>query len=234
MIKAVFFDLDGTLLPMEQEVFIKAYFGGLCKKMAPRGYKSEELVSAIWQGTKAMVINDGAKTNEERWWDAFCAIYGERARDEEEPLDEFYLNEFKSVSGACGYDKRAKEAVDECHKRGFRVVLATNPIFPRVATLERMRWAGVEQSDFELITTYENSRHCKPNPEYYKDILKECGLSAEECVMVGNDVKEDMVARTLGMKVFLLTDNIINKDGEDIDKYPHGSFDELIEFIKGL
>ena len=51
--------------------------------------------------------------------------------------------------------------------------------------------------------------------------------------MVGNDVEEDMVAGTVGMKVFLLTDCIINKQGKDIASFPHGGFDELLQYILG-
>ena len=88
--------------------------------------------------------------------------------------------------------------------------------------------------DFEIITTYENSRHCKPNPDYYREILSKRGLKPEECAMVGNDVGEDMIAETLGMRVFLLTPCLINKTGTDISRYPNGGFPELLEFIRGL
>ena len=59
-------------------------------------------------------------------------------------------------------------------------------------------------------------------------------ISPKECLMVGNDVAEDMIAEELGMKVFLLTDCMINKQNCDISQYPHGSFDDLISFIKTL
>ena len=49
--------------------------------------------------------------------------------------------------------------------------------------------------------------------------------------MVGNDVGEDMVAKNLGMKVFLLTDCLINKSGEDLSAYPHGTFKDLEEYL---
>lgn len=117
---------------------------------------------------------------------------------------------------------------------GFRVALATNPIFPAVATESRVRWAGLEPDDFELYTTYENSKFCKPNPGYYSEIIKKLKCSAEECLMVGNDVTEDMIAEKLGMKVFLLTDCLINKENKDITSYPCGSFDELIEYVNSL
>ena len=114
------------------------------------------------------------------------------------------------------------------------MVLATNPLFPPTATESRVRWAGLQPSDFELITVYDNSYHCKPNPAYYEDILRTIGARAEECVMVGNDAKEDMIAESLGMQVFLLTDCLINSENRDISKYPRGSFRELMEYIKTL
>ena len=52
--------------------------------------------------------------------------------------------------------------------------------------------------------------------------------------MIGNDVNEDMVAETLGMKVFLLTDCLLNKDNKDISAYPHGGFPELLSFVEEL
>ena len=52
--------------------------------------------------------------------------------------------------------------------------------------------------------------------------------------MVGNDVVEDMIARKLGMEVFLLTDCMINKTGADISVYPHGGFDTLLGYLEAL
>ncbi|MBQ7839810.1 MAG: HAD family hydrolase, partial [Lachnospiraceae bacterium] len=112
--------------------------------------------------------------------------------------------------------------------------LATNPLFPAIATQSRAKWAGLDPEDFALITTYENSYHCKPNPDYYQEIMDKLKVKPEECMMVGNDVSEDMIARELGMKVFLLTDCLINKDGADISQYPNGSFPELLDYIRSL
>ena len=50
--------------------------------------------------------------------------------------------------------------------------------------------------------------------------------------MVGNDVQEDMIAETVGMKVFLLTDCLINRNGADISVWPHGGFDDLLRWIE--
>ncbi len=234
MIKAVLFDLDGTLLPMDQEVFTKGYFGGLVKKAAPSGYEPQQLIQSVWTGTKAMFKNDGSRTNEEVFWSTFADIYGEEAFKDKVIFDEFYRDDFDGVKVTCGFNPKAAECVKAARDAGLRVALATNPIFPQIATEHRMRWAGLAPQDFEICTTYENSRHCKPNPEYYLDICRSLKLDPEDCLMVGNDVTEDMIAESIGMKVFLLTDNLINKENADISKYPNGNFDKLSEYIRAL
>lgn len=232
MIKAALFDLDGTLLPMDQDAFTRGYFKLLAKKLAPHGYEPETLVKAIWHGTKAMVTNDGGKPNEVAFWDDFAAIYGEAARQDEVLFREFYAEDFEKARTLCGCSPKAAEAVRLLKNAGCRVALATNPIFPAVATEARIRWAGLTPEDFELYTTYENIGFCKPNLDYYKEILRRMELQPEDCLMVGNDVGEDMVAVKLGMRVFLLTDCIINREDEDIHVFPHGDFDALLQYLR--
>lgn len=232
-IKAVLFDLDGTLLPMDMDVFINRYFGLLAQKLAPRGYESKKLINAIWTGCDAMVKNDGGRTNEEVFWAEFARIFGEEALADKPLFEEFYANEFRQAKEFCGYDPWAARAVRAIKESGRRVALATNPIFPAVATENRVRWTGMEASEFELYTTYENCRYCKPNLDYYRGILDKLDLRPEDCLMVGNDVREDMVAQVLGMQVFLITACLINKEGKDISAYPRGSFEDLIQFVCG-
>lgn len=233
-IKVILFDLDGTLLPMDQEVFAKAYFGGLAKKAAPYGYEAEKLVKTIWEGTAAMVKNNGGDTNENVFWKLFAEKYGADSLKDKILFDEFYENEFEQIKAVCGFNPQAKMCVENIKEMGYRVALATNPIFPEVATKARMRWAGLDAEDFELYTTYENSHYCKPNLSYYKSIISALNVEPQECLMVGNDVDEDMIAETLGIKVFLITDCLINKTNKDISAYPNGDFADLIEFLKGL
>lgn len=230
-IKAVFFDLDGTLLPMDQDVFVKSYFKGVASKLAPYGYEPDALIKAIWQGTVAMIKNNGTKTNEQAFWDTFKDIYGENCIKDIPVFDRFYEENFDSLKSVCGYNPNAAEIVRKLKSKGVRVMLATNPIFPSIATEKRIRWTGLEPADFELFTTYENISCSKPSLAYYSEILSRTGLKAEECIMVGNDVGDDMVARQLGMQVFLLTDCLINKGNEDIAQYPNGGFDELDAFL---
>ena len=113
------------------------------------------------------------------------------------------------------------------------MILATNPIFPSIATLQRVSWAGLDKDNFSLITTYENSTYCKPNPKYYEEIIQKMNLDPSECIMVGNDAIEDIAAGVTGMKVYIITNNLLNGDKVDISKYPHGNFDDFIKWMRG-
>lgn len=233
-ITTILFDLDGTLLPMDQNIFTETYFGLLAKKMMPYGYEPKELVSAVWNGTSCMIKNDGSVTNEQAFWKRFVEIYGDKVKEHYHLFEDFYENDFDNVKDSCGENPKAKELVLKLKERGFRIALATNPIFPAVATQKRIGWVGLKPEDFEFYTTYENENYCKPNIKYYEDILNRLGVSPDECLMIGNDATEDMVASELGINVFLLTDCIINENNVDISKYPNGNFDDLEKYIENL
>lgn len=229
------FDLDGTLLPMpSQELFVQTYFRALAVKLVPYGMEEKSLYKSLWAGVKAMVENDGQTTNDNRFWNAFAGIYGEDIRKLEPVFEDFYRNEFIAAKITTSREPLAKECIQLLKEKGYRRVLATNPLFPKVATNHRIQWAGLDPEDFEIITTYDNSSYCKPNLNYYKEILSKIGKNPEECIMVGNDVKEDMCAAELGMDTFLLKDCLINTDEADISRFRQGNFHDLLEFIKKL
>ncbi len=233
-ISTLFFDLDGTLLPMDQDAFVEGYFKLLAKKMIPYGYDPQELIKAVWAGTGAMVKNDGRVTNDVVFWEAFKKIFPETAERDMPLFEEFYKNEFDKAIAFSAPSPKVPEYIRELKAKGYRLVLATNPIFPEIATMKRISWAGLKPEDFEIVTVYENSSYAKPNPEYYVDLCKQLNIAPEEAVMVGNDVEEDMVAETVGMHVFLLTDCILNKKAIDISKYPQGGFDAYLKYLEEL
>ena len=234
MIKTVLFDLDGTLLPMDQDTFTNYYFKELVKKMAPHGYNADELIKGVWKGTGAMVRNDGTKTNEEAFWEVFLKIFGEDKLNDQPIFNDFYENEFNIAKNVCGFNEASAEVISTLKGKGLDVVLASNPLFPLVAQKNRMNWAGLNVDDFSYITSYENSHYCKPSKEYYTEIAELLGLNPAECLMVGNNATEDMVAREAGMEVFLLTDCLINDDNVDLSQFRQGGFKELKKLINEM
>lgn len=232
--KTILFDLDGTLLPMDQEVFTRAYLQELGHKGTSLGYGEQELIRAVLGGLEIMMKNDGEKTNEERFWTFFLATFGGDVDKHSQEFDKFYQNEFSRVAKAVQPTPLAKQAITILKQKGYELVLATNPVFPRAATRERMRWAGLEVNDFALITTYENSRFTKPSLKYYQEILTTIGARAEDCLMIGNDVLEDLVVAELGMEVFLVTDDLINTEDLDYSQIPQGNRHEMLDFLQSL
>jgi len=233
MITTVLFDLDGTLLPFEQEDFIKIYFGELCKRLAPLGYEPQQTVKSVWAGTKSMIMNDGTRLNSEAFWETFNAL-NPGLPDARKQCDEFYTHEFDKAKASLKYIPDRKPLIERLKAAGFRVALATNPIFPLDGVITRMGWVNLAPEDFELITYYDNSTYCKPNPKYYQEIFGKLRVKPQECVMVGNSVPEDMIAESLGVTVFLANEFVENPDKLDHSKYPQGTLDEAADYIISL
>lgn len=230
-IKAILFDLDGTLLPMDLKTFQITSGRLFAEKMAVYGYEPEQLMRASWEATMAMSDNDGSVLNEALYFGKMLELYGEGIRADFPHFKAFYENEFDRVKEVCGFDPQAGETVRTLKEAGYRLVMATNAWFPESAIRARLRWAGVDADLFEFMTLMDNSHYCKPNLSYYEEILQKLSLPAEECLMVGNDVQEDMVAEKLGLQVFLMTDQLIHRTSEDISRYSQGSFDELLAYV---
>ncbi len=230
MITTVLFDLDGTLLPFKQDDFVKIYFSELCRKLAPMGYEPQHTVKSVWGGTKAMVMNDGSRLNSEAFWETFNAM-NPGLPDARPACDEFYTHEFEKAKASLKYIPDHRPMIERLKSAGLRVVLATNPIFPLDGVRTRMAWVNLAPEDFGLVTWYDNSTFCKPNPKYYQEILGKIGAAPEECIMVGNSVSEDMSAGTLGMDVFLANEFVENPDSRDYSGYRQGSLDDAERYI---
>ena len=233
MLDTILFDLDGTLLPMDQNDFIKAYVTQLCRRYVPCGYDKDAIVKALWTGTAAMVKNDGTCTNEDRFWAAFDALLGDTApiRDS---IPSFYTTEFDAVKEITAPSPLSRQIVDTLRGKGYDLILATNPLFPAAGVRTRLSWIGLAPEDFSLVTTYDNSTFCKPFPGYYQEILKKTGKTPEQCRMVGNNPLDDMSAAKLGLDVYLVTDYIENEKGLPIDAFPQGSLASVLTWSEAL
>jgi HAD superfamily hydrolase (TIGR01549 family) len=238
----VLFDLDGTLLPMDMKEFTDTYMFTLASRLDFRGYDSKKITAGLWIGVKAMVDNNGMITNEECFWKAFENFMtdgnGKMDRKDrrklEKEINKFYQEDFGMARFVTHPTDIAGQCVDILKNKGYGLVVATNPIFPEIATLERIRWAGLNPDDFNLITCYENSCYAKPNLEYYKHILKTLDKDPEDCLMVGNDVGEDMCAKKIGLDVFLMEGNVIEDINTDISEIKRGNWNVFKEYISNL
>lgn len=232
MIKAILFDLDGTLLPIDTDQFVAGYIRQLSAYVShlidPRTFVKE-----LFASTAAMIGNkDPQRTNKE----VFDADFYPKVGRKEEliPLiDRFYEEEFPKLFSHVTPHPFTAHMMTAVKEKGYRTAVATNPLFPESAILERIRWSGATPAHFEWITTYENSHFTKPNLEYYVELVDQLGIDPAEILMVGNDVQEDLVAQQLGMKTYLVTDKQIDRGAPQFLPDRKGSmqsfYRELIE-----
>ena len=230
-ITTLLFDLDGTLLPMDNEHFTRGYFKRLVPRVAHL-LPPDQFVAQLWKSTAAMVQSDDeTRTNEEVFKQDFLAAVGGREEDWWPIVEDFYAGEFGDLIELSNPTPLARQVCEAALAKGYRLVLATNPLFPRPATEHRMRWANVADLPFDLVTTYENSHFCKPNPHYYQEIMQKVGVAPDECMMIGNDSYEDLIAGTLGMKTFYVTDCAID-EGKALPFDHSGKMSDLLAFIQ--
>jgi len=231
MFRGIFFDLDGTLLPLDLAEMMNSYFRALTVKLSSL-VEPVSFMGALMAGVERMLYNDGQGTNEQVFMEAFFRCLDQEPLQLLPIFDDFYLNEYRDLGRHVVPRPEARRALDLAGATGAQVVLATNPVFPRLAVEARLEWAGLADYPFAAITSYENSCFCKPNPGYYLEILEATGLQGHECLMVGNDTKEDLVATELGLSTFLLEDFLIDR-GSEYQPTWRGSWEELLKVLGG-
>jgi HAD superfamily hydrolase (TIGR01549 family) len=214
----VLLDLDGTLLPLDHNGFAQAYFQAFAKTMIPFDIFPENAIKALKAGIHAMHKNTGEQTNKDAFWATFCELVQQPKEVLEAALDTFYETEFRQLQSFSGINPTAQKLVSALKEKGYTLALATNPVFPKTAILQRLEWAGLGESDFVHITHYENSHYCKPNPNYFKEILKYLSKEPKNALMVGNDGTEDIGAFQAGLSLYFIEETLIKRDG--LEMYP--------------
>ena len=230
MLKAVLFDLDGTLLGNNMMVdFVPQYFKKLTASMASH-VSPERLIAAIEEGSRAIAQNDGSQTNEKVFAEAFYEYLGVPPESLEPYLMDFYVRIFPTLRD-CTYRKpSARKVVATAFAMNYKVAVATNPFFPAIAIETRMGWAGVEGFPYDRVTTYENSHFAKPDLRYFQEILEALKCPPTQALMVG-DQAMDMVASKLGCRTFLVPSGATESQMDAPDPDYRG---ELVDVISVL
>lgn len=234
MIDTILFDLDGTLLPLDDKQFVELYMGLMGRRFQRLGHDPKAFVKAVWAGTKAMIENDGSRTNERVFRDVFSKLVDDTDGAVYDEFERFYLEDFPKVKASARPSKHSPKIIAALKAKGYRIAIATNPLFPWVATRQRIAWAGLDEKDFELVTTYENSRFAKPNPRYFQDVLDRLGTTRKTTLMVGNDRSEDGAAEQAGIPVYIVTDCLINDKALAMDDVAHGTLRDFAKFVDSL
>ncbi len=208
-IKAILYDLDDTLLVNPMDTFVPAYLRALTTFMADR-LDPDLLTSSLLGAIRVMDRDtDWSRSNAEVFFEAFLSALGGRREELEPAFERFYVEAFPALRTITSSLPEARTAVGWARRTGRQVVVATNPMFPAIAIRQRLEWAGLSPDEvrFDLVTTLENSHSTKAHPEYYSEIARQLGRAPEECVMVGDNWRWDVVhAVRAGMSTFWIAD----------------------------
>ncbi|ADQ15579.1 HAD family hydrolase [Halanaerobium hydrogeniformans] len=228
------FDLDGTLLTINIDKFLNRYFAALSAEFDDLYPDKQGFISNLMASTQKMIKNDGKKTNREVFMEDFLAhLNGEDREEIKKRFHDFYQNVFPSLEKDFEIDKQTPaNIISYLKEKNKSLVLATNPLFPRQAVVERLNWAGIAAEDFDFISSYENMSYAKPNPNYYQEILDKIGASPNNCLMIGNDLEDDTAAQDIGIPTLIINNHLIENEAKDLDLVWQGSLDEFYSLIK--
>ena len=232
MLKAVFFDLDNTLLENDMGIFIPSFLETLAPRFAhiipPETFKRWMLRSV-----HQMIVDiDPRSTNREVFVRDMVMRSGYSWTVLGPIFERFYAEDYTGLESLSRPIALAPKVVEAALERGLIVAIATNPIFPLGATWERIRWARLDGLPFALVTSYDDMHFTKPHPEYFLEVAERLGQEPADCLMVGDDPANDLPALEAGLPTFLVTDHMDRKKRATHSPTLAGSLSELHRLLK--
>jgi FMN phosphatase YigB (HAD superfamily) len=232
--KVILFDLDDTLLRNDVDQFLSAYFRTLTPHIS-HYFPDDDFYSIFHTATRAVLMaKPSSQTLLQVFIDAFEKNTTTRFSDIAAALEKYYETDFSKISKVTRNIPKARIAVETAYQKSEGLVLATIPVFPERAILERLKWAGINASLFTLITHIENMHTSKPQPAYYTEIAEMMRINPEDCLMIGNDHIDDLSAKTVGMHTFLVSDFEKNRDSAKFSPDHYGSMEKLVTFLENM
>ncbi len=234
--KALFFDLDGTLINFNEGEFVKLYLGAAAKFFSDLIPNPKTFVEELLKSTAIMEKADNPDTTTlEVFVNDFCPKFEIDCQTIMNRFEDFYHKKFNVIQPIIKQMNGVKEILSILKNSysDIPVLLTTNPVFPYIAVKKRMEWGGLIAADFDHITHAENSYYCKGNDKYWYSVLEYSKTKPENTLVVGNDAFRDLRAKKLGFKTYLVDENIENEESlnENIPDY-RGSLVDLLALLK--
>jgi len=205
----VLFDLDDTLIANNVDTFIPGYLKALGQTLAE--LSSKQVIQHLLAATQKMSESDlPGKTLEQTFDEHFYPKIGVSKEQLRGTIDHFYRDVFPSLKTMTQPIPDAVQLVDRLFDEGYTVAIATRPLFPRTAIVQRLEWAGlsIEKYPFAIVPSYETFHFSKPNPAFYAELLAQIGWPDQPAVMVGNTLEDDILpAAQFNIPAFWLNDH---------------------------
>ena len=228
-IKAILFDLDGTLINVDLKKFIPNYMRLLSEKFKDI-IRPSKFISLLLEASDRIDQNDGSIINERVFEQVFFPLNGYSRKEVNHFFDEFYENDFIKLKIHTEAKQDARFVMSKVFKRGYDVVIATTPVIPLTAIQQRLDWAGVGDFNYNFITTIENMSANKPHEKYYTQIFDTLRVKPSECLMIGDENK-DMLASKYGCLTYLVPSSNTNLEPTTPKPTFQGTLKELVDLL---
>jgi FMN phosphatase YigB (HAD superfamily) len=229
---ALLLDLDGTLVGLSYGFFRGPYVEAVAAHFP--GFPLDRFRDALWSSFGEIMEHARAdgESNEAGFLRAFAAATGMGQEEARGRFAAFYRESFPGLASHAEVVPMAAELVVKAREAGYRLVLATNPIFPRAANLERLSWAGIDPSLFDFVPGVGEFGTCKPQPAFFRACAAAVGVLPGRCLMVGNDEEQDLPAADAGMKTFLVRPFLISRGRATHKPWREGEIDDLGRLLR--
>ena len=234
-LKAVLFDLDDTLLENDMAQFGPVFYELFARRFTPV-IEPERLIAALSTTLQAVLQHDDPDiTNEERFWREFPTLARLPIEILRQLVDRFYAEDFQQLQYLVRVRPEAQQIVGSAKDRGLNIVLATNPMFPLTAILQRLEWASLRASDFTHITSLENSHACKPHARYFTEVLSLIGVEPREALMIGDDWRLDIApAMALSLHTYWLNERGCQPPAHVPRPEASGTWNEFVDWWQAV
>jgi FMN phosphatase YigB (HAD superfamily) len=238
-VQTLLMDLDGTLLESHDFRLRLDFIVQCLSRFRRQGgiWRAIRALRAVTRAVEYPSESDRHLTNAERASRAFSRVLGLPLPEATEILHREVAETFRTLGRHFYPVPGAREFIEWASPR-YRLVLATNPVWPLEQVLLRVKWAGIDPAVFSAITHSGRMHFCKPSVEYYQELLRQEGLKAEDCALVGDDLRKDLPATRAGISVFILHEPLSKKSpmlelSGALARAEAGSYTELTQLLKG-
>jgi len=234
-INTLLFDLDGTLIDMRPRGLRVRFMSRALLRYAG-AIPFWKIPTAFSKAMQDLQNNTSSITNYKTFLNTLSSYAKSNPQEIERRTRLLISKDFARFSSSFISRPGAKETVDLGNRLGYKLVLATNPVWPLQAIQFRATWGGIQTDSFDFISHSEIMNRAKPSPEYYEQLLQKIEIPAENCLMIGNDPHKDLPAREAGIRTFLVEKPETEKNWDIICKDPRlngwGSLFDLQEWMK--
>ena len=231
MIKAIIFDLDGTLI--QTEILKANSYGKALEQLSENSVQEKQVVESFKE-LVGLSRKEVAKKLIEQYGDN---IVRDHIKSENKSLSELLierrLNIYHNMLSdpeilpkySCKYSIKLLKTVRE---KGFKTGLATMSNYEQVKKVLKI----IELEDhFDCIITRDDVNNAKPDPEIYLKMLEKLKVDKKEAIIIEDSVSGIKAALAAGIIVFAVT-NSLTEDKVNRSRIIDSAF--IINDRKGL